>query len=179
MTVHAFVDESRRQDTYYLAAAIIRPRDLAQLRARLRGMLFPGQRELHFYREKPTRRRAILSQVAGFGVAARIYGASCRRGEEIARQECLTRLTGDLVDLGAHRLVLDSREVRDELDRSTISRALVKRPDSGGLVYEHMNSTSDPLLWIADIAVWCHGAGGDWARRAAPLIGPVTRLDWP
>ncbi|RKT71781.1 hypothetical protein DFJ66_5076 [Saccharothrix variisporea] len=177
--MHAFVDESRRNDTYYLAAAIVQPRDLARLRSRLRGLLLPGQRELHFYREKPARRREIVSRLVEFGATVRVYEASCRRSEEIARRECLTRVTDDLVDLGAHRLVLDSREIRDELDRSTISRALAKRLESGGLVYEHMNSAGDPLLWIADIAVWCHGAGSDWARRAAPLIGEVVRLDWP
>jgi hypothetical protein len=177
--VHAFVDESRRNDTYYLAAAIVQPRDLKRLRSQLRGLLFSGQRELHFYKEKPARRRLLLSAVVEFGVHVDIYRASCGRSEERSRQECLARLTEDLLDVDGHRLVLDSRETRDAHDELTIRCALGKRARDTGLVYEHINSTTEPLLWLADIAGWCQGAGGDWARRAAPMIGSVIRLDWP
>ncbi|WP_309109786.1 hypothetical protein [Saccharothrix sp.] len=41
MTVHAFVDESRRQDTYYLAAAIVQPRDLAAAAFAVAGSALP------------------------------------------------------------------------------------------------------------------------------------------
>ncbi|WP_033436442.1 hypothetical protein [Saccharothrix sp. NRRL B-16314] len=179
MSVHAFVDESRRNDTYYLAAAIVQPQDLKRLRSQLRGLLFPGQRELHFYKEKPARRKLLLSNVVEFGVRVDIYRGSCGRSEERARQECLARLTEDLLDIDGRRLVLDSREARDAHDELTIRRALGKRARETGLVYEHFTSTAEPLLWLADIAGWCHGAGGDWARRAAPMIGSVIRLDWP
>ncbi|MFI9811118.1 DUF3800 domain-containing protein [Saccharothrix variisporea] len=176
MTVHAFVDESRRSDKYYLAAAIVEPRHLRLLRSQLRGLLLPGQRELHFKKEKPERRRAILSAVAAFGTRVDIYRASCGRGEEWARQECLTRLVDDLLDVDGRRIVLDSRRERNRLDELTIRRALGKRPRETGVVYEHMDSAADPLLWLADIAAWCQGAGDDWARRIAPVIGSVVRL---
>ncbi|WP_367134271.1 hypothetical protein [Saccharothrix sp. HUAS TT1] len=179
MSVHAFVDESRRKDTYYLVAAIVQPEDLKRLRTQLRGLLFPGQRELHFYKEKQARRRLLLSRVVEFGARVDIYRASCRWSEESARQECLARLTEDLLDVGGRRLVLDSREERDAHDESTIRLALGKRARDTGLVYEHFNGTGEPLLWLADIAGWCHGAGGDWARRVAPMVGSVIRLDWP
>ncbi|GAB2996826.1 hypothetical protein [Saccharothrix stipae] len=61
----------------------------------------------------------------------------------------------------------------------TIRHVPAKRPGESRLVYEHINSVAEPLLWLADIGAWCHGAGGDWARRAAPLMGSVVRLDWP
>ncbi|MFI9006941.1 DUF3800 domain-containing protein [Actinosynnema sp. NPDC053489] len=179
MSVHAFVDESRRNDTYYLAAAVIHPRDLKRLRSALRGLLFPGQRELHFYDEKQSRRRLLLSKLADSGARVDVYRASCARGEERARQECVARLVDDLLDLGGHRLVFDSRQNRDVFDVRTVRGVLGKRPGESPLVYEHVDSVDEPLLWLADIAVWCHGAGGDWARRAVPLIGSVIRLDWP
>lgn len=179
MSVHAFVDESRRNDTYYLAAAIVRPGDLRRLRSGLRSLLFPGQRELHFCKEKQARRKLLLSRIAESGVRVDIYRASCRRGEERARQECLARLTNDLLDLEGRRLVLDSREERNAHDELTIRIALGKRARETGLVYEHLTSVEEPLLWLADIAAWCQGAGGDWARRVAPVIGSVIRLDWP
>ncbi|MBY8851605.1 hypothetical protein K7G98_26115 [Saccharothrix sp. MB29] len=179
MTVHAFVDESRRNDTYYLASAVVDPRHQTALRRRLRGLLLPGQRELHFKHEKPERRRAILSVLVGLDVRVDIYGAGCRRDEEGARRVCLTRLVDDLLDVEAGRLVLDSRSGRDEHDVHTIRMALGKHAKDAGLTYEHFDSTGDPLLWLADIAAWSHGAGGDWARRVEPIIGSVIRLDFP
>ncbi|RKT51584.1 DUF3800 domain-containing protein [Saccharothrix australiensis] len=179
MTVHAFVDESRRNDTYYLAAAVVRPDRLNPLRAQLRALLFPGQRELHFYKEKPARRRLIISRVSAWQVRVDIYRAGCRSGEEKARQACLARLVDDLLDVDGRRLVLDSRQGRNAHDDLTIRHALGKCASETGVVYEHLDSAAEPLLWLADIAVWCHGAGGEWARRAAPVIGSVIRLDWP
>lgn len=84
MSVHAFVDESRRNDTYYLAAAIMRPTDLRRLRSGLRGLLFPGQRELRFCKEKQARRKLLLSKVVGLNARVDIYRANCRQGEERA-----------------------------------------------------------------------------------------------
>ncbi|MCC8249025.1 hypothetical protein [Saccharothrix luteola] len=149
------------------------------MRSGLRGLLFPGQRELHFYNEKQSRRKLLLSRLVESGARVDIYRTSCRQGEERARQEGLSRLTEDLLDLDGHRLVFDSRQNRDQFDAQTIRRVLNKRPGESLLVYEHVDSVDEPLLWLADMAAWCHGAGGDWARRVAPMIGSVIRLDWP
>ncbi|WP_410622993.1 hypothetical protein [Amycolatopsis sp. cmx-8-4] len=48
--------------------------------------------------------------------------------------------------------------------------ALGVRPSKTELTYEHVDSTAEPLLWISDAVAWCFGAGGDWRRRASPLI---------
>ncbi|GAA3460771.1 hypothetical protein ACFFSW_33885 [Saccharothrix longispora] len=178
MTVHAFVDESRRNDTYYLGVALVDPGALAPLRALLRGLLLPGQRELHFNRETPQRRRLVLSRLAHFGARVDVYRADCRKSEELARRTCVERLVNDLLDLGAARLVLDSRVGRDYHDVRTIRDVLGTRPSESSMAYEHFDSTGDPLLWLADLAVWSYGAGGDWGRRVAPVIGSVIRLDW-
>lgn len=81
--------------------------------------------------------------------------------------------------MGANRLVLDSREARDEHDLLTIRTSLGKYARSTGLVYEHLPSEGDALLWIPDIVAWCYGAGGDWLRRVQPLMGKVTDLRLP
>ena len=60
MTVHAFVDESRHGSRYFVAAAIARPQNLRPLRRDLRSLLLPGQRELHFKKEKEPRRQPFL-----------------------------------------------------------------------------------------------------------------------
>jgi hypothetical protein len=68
VTVHVFVDESRRRDCYQLAAAFVEPRDLQRLRKQLRQLLMPGQRELHFKRESDRRQRFVVDAVVRLGV---------------------------------------------------------------------------------------------------------------
>ncbi|WP_206795657.1 hypothetical protein [Amycolatopsis sp. MtRt-6] len=92
------------------------------------------------------------------------------KAEEAARQRCLTLLVEHLLGLRAHRLVLDSRDHRDVHDRQTLQRALGSRPSKTELTYEHVDSTAEPLLWISDAVAWYSGAGGDWRRRADPVI---------
>ncbi|WP_434452240.1 hypothetical protein [Lentzea sp. E54] len=173
MSLHAFVDESRRNNTYLLAAAVIDPRELSPLRKLLMGLRMPNQRELHFKKETPARRKQILSALVPAAIHVDVYLACCRNGEERARQTCVARLTDDLRKLGVTRLVFDSREVRDDNDLLTIRRALGQSSWGTGLFYEHLPSENDPLLWIPDIVAWCYGAGGDWLRRVRPLIGDV------
>jgi hypothetical protein len=78
VTLHAFVDESRRKSTYLVAAVLVDPKDLPRLRKLLYGLLFPGQRESHFKKETPERRRLIVSRLseAGIGVRASTAGAA-------------------------------------------------------------------------------------------------------
>ena len=54
------------------------------------------------------------------------------------------------------RLIIESREGRDELDRQVLISELRHRPGAFG--YDHMPPYDDPLLWIAD--AWCSSAGG-------------------
>ncbi|MBM7770746.1 hypothetical protein JOD54_000950 [Actinokineospora baliensis] len=175
VTLHAFADESRRGDNYFIAAALVGPRDLSPLRKLLKGMRKPGQRELHFKKEDKTRRKEIVSRLVGSGAAVQIYVASCVRGEEVARRRCLVQLVEDLVDFGVGRLVLDSREVRDDADIQLFQRTLGAHRHHD-LVYEHQDSCWEPLLWVADAVAWCYGAGGDWQRRVTPLVGKVIDL---
>jgi hypothetical protein len=162
MTVHAFIDESRRADRYLVAVAIAHPASLISLRRALRTMLLPGCRELHFRKESDRRRRYLADTIARLPVEAIVYSTGCDMGEESARQACFGRLTEDLLARDAHRMVIDSRSTRDgndpdALDRETIRAALGKRPSETRLVYEHVLSTSEEILWVADAVAWCWG----------------------
>jgi hypothetical protein len=64
MPLHAFVDESIRNG-YLLSAAVIATGDLAPARGKLRELRKPGQRRLHMKDENDSRRREILSTLAG------------------------------------------------------------------------------------------------------------------
>ncbi|WP_290051663.1 hypothetical protein [Amycolatopsis solani] len=171
MTVHAFVDESARTGSYLLCATIVEPAHLTPTRRALMSLLMRGARELHFKKEKEPRRRMLIDRMAAMPVTARLYFATCApKAEEAARQRCLAHLTQDLLGAQAHRLVLDSRDHRDGHDRRTLQHALGFRPSKTELTYEHVDSTAEPLLWISDAVAWCVGAGGDWRRRASPLV---------
>ncbi len=146
------------------------------LRKLLSGLRKPGQRELHFKKETPARRREIIARLVGGGASTSVYVASCAQGEARARSRCLVRLIHDLLDVQTGRLVLDSRQDRDDHDRLTIRKALGERPTDTVLVYEHFDSTAEPLLWIADAVAWCYGAGADWQRRIGPLLTKVIDL---
>ena len=174
MPVHAFIDESVRDQRYLLCMTLVAPAQLAPSRRELSSLLLPGARELHFKKEKEPRRRRLIDRIAALEVTTTVYlGACTRKTEEETRQKCLERAVTDLLAENAHRLVLDSRDHRDVHDRQTMQRALGHRPSKTELTYEHLNSTAEPLLWISDAVGWCFGAGGDWRRRASRLIDSI------
>ena len=174
MTVHAFVDESARDGRYYVCVAVLDPGHLVTTRKQLKGLLLPGQRELHFKDEKKPRRKLLACRMAALPASVTVYySPSCRWEEEGARQRCLADAVRRVLALGGHRLVIDSREEQDSHDRRTIRQVLGKYPSETMLAYEHMESTGEPLLWIADAVAWCYGAGGDWRRRILPIIDDV------
>lgn len=173
--VHVFVDESYRDGRYLLTAAVVEPADLRSLRAVMRGLLLPGQRELHLKAEKAPRRRQLLDQVVATGVQVRVYLADGPgRQQEAARALCLSTLVNDLLKDGARRLVLDSRGERDRYDVHTLQTALGTYPAATQLTYEHLDSAHELLIGVADMIGWAYGAGGDWRRRITPALAAVT-----
>jgi len=177
VTVHAFVDESARADRYLIAAAIVDPAHVRRLRQAMRALLMPKQRELHCNHEKPVRRRQLADSIARLPVEVAFYTRSWHQHDEPARQDCLDRLVRDLLARQAHRLVIDTRNQRDIHDERTMRRLLGPHPSGSKLVYEHVDSVCEPLLWIADVAAWCFGAGRDWRKRIDPIVATTTNLD--
>jgi hypothetical protein len=98
---------------------------------------------------------------------------------ETARRRCLERLVRDLLDIGATRLVLESRASGDRLDQRVLRGATGKQPSGTGLLYEHLKPHEEPLLWVPDAVAWCYGNGGDWRRRVAPLVARSVDTDLP
>ncbi len=174
MSVHAFVDESQR-GPYLLCAALIDPRDLAAARARLRSMLLSGQRRLHFTKERPPRRRSLLSAMSNLGVRVRLYESTEK--QETARQQVMASLLADLVALGCRRIVIESRHyIQNDKERRAIATAVRLGHAPEDLVYDHMRAHEEPLLWIADAVAWAYGARGEWRPRVAEIIDHVRRV---
>ncbi|HCT78763.1 MAG TPA: hypothetical protein DGT23_19820 [Micromonosporaceae bacterium] len=160
-----------------IAAALAQPSDLRLLRRELRGLLLPGQRELHVKREKEPRQRQLAGSISRLPVEVHVYSRTCERQEEHARQACIERLACDLLGRGAQRLVLDSRAELDRNDKTTISAAALQHPPHTRFAYVHVDSNSESLLWVADTVAWCVGAGGQWRRRIDSIVGAVIDLD--
>ncbi|MTD55004.1 hypothetical protein [Amycolatopsis pithecellobii] len=177
MSVHAFVDESGRDSSYIVCVSIVDPAQLGPARRQLSSLLLPGQRELHFKKEKPRRRRLLADRIAALPTTSWIYATSCTpKTAEQDRQRCLAEAVRDLLAIGARRVVIDSRQEQDRHDEATIYEGLGGRPSETGVVYEHHESTSTPLLWIPDAVAWCYGAGGDWRRRIESAVAKVAKV---
>lgn len=177
MSVHAFVDESARNRQFLLCVTLVEPAHLRPTRRALTELLLRGARELHFKKEKEPRRRQLIDQMAKMSVSVRMYTGSCTpKTEEAVRQQCLRRAVEDLLESRAHRLVLDTRNERDDHDRRTIQETLGTQPSKTELTYEHLDSTLEPLLWISDAVAWCFGAAGNWTHKIEGLIEEHIRL---
>lgn len=173
MGVHLFIDESRRGRTYLVAAALVAPTQLTETRSLMRSLSMPGERRIHFQAEHDSRRRKVLAALVAGGTQAHIYLGTGR--PERVRAACLTALVTDAVDLGAARLVIESRGPSpDRADRATIHQALTGSPPT--FSYEHLCPHDDPILAVADAVAWAYGAGSDWRRRICPAILKVTDL---
>jgi len=175
--MHVFVDESKRGSAYLVCATVVPPRAVNQARRAVRALLRQGERRVHFVKEHPSRRREILAALTVIEARTRVY--VCRGPAPAARRACLAQLIEDLAVMGASRLVIESREGRDQQDRHTIFTAMQAGTGPAGLVYEHMRPHEEPLLWPSDAVAWAYGAGGDWRRRVDPLLEKVTDLDRP
>ncbi|XVS64707.1 hypothetical protein ACQPYE_01175 [Actinosynnema sp. CA-299493] len=175
MSAHVFVDESRRS-SYLLVAVFIETRQLLAVRTLMRRLRVAGERRLHFKSESDTIRKDVVGRLVDAGFRSRVYLG--RGPSEVVRQRCLARLVTDLLDERVKRLVLDARgPAEDGVDRRVIFQALCDRgAPVDSFSYEHLNSHSDPALWVPDAIAWCHGAGGEWRRRAAPLVEAVIDL---
>jgi hypothetical protein len=163
--VQAYADESARQ-RYLIAAVLIDVPELDRARKVVRGLRKPGQRRVHFAKESDPRRRAVVSALVDLDLRVRVYESD--GPDVVARSNCLGRLVDDMLVLGVDRLVLETLDSQEAADRRTIYERL--RAAGGALVYEHRRSFEEPLLWVADAAAWCYGAGGDWRRRIKPML---------
>lgn len=176
MNAQAFVDESGRGSTYHVCVAVIANGDVDALRRLVRSFCLPGQRRWHFVHERDSRRRQIIDALTATDqVTALIFHVKGR--DTIIRAESFHRMVQPLLDLSVTRLIIESREGRDELDRQVLISELRHRSDAFG--YDHMPPYGDPLLWIADAVAWCSSAGGAWRERVDPIISASQDVTGP
>ena len=74
------------------------------------------------------------------------------------RADLLRRVAGELISGGVERWTLDGVEgVARDRDRSVLTTHL--RAVGAELLFDHLPTQADPLLWAADAVAWAAGAG--------------------
>lgn len=172
-SMHVFVDETKNRG-YLIAAAAVLPPEVNLARRTVEGLCRPGQRRIHFTKEKDSRRRQIITAVAALNVRVDIYDASACH-DRIARTRCLEALTENLAGQGRVRLVLE----RDDSVLAHDKRVLFERVRKTGateLEYLFLRAHEECLLSIPDAVAWCWAKGGSWRTAVRPMIDQIHRL---
>jgi hypothetical protein len=171
---HVFIDESKSRN-YYIAAAAAEPAIAPDLDRAIRQLTRPGQRRIHFKTERDSSRRTILAKLSALEISVHVYLAE-GLPDKIARPLLLEAVVADLAASRATRLMIERDESLVDADRRTIRSALIANDYVHDLVYEHRAPVDYAMLWVSDAVAWCYQAGGDWIRRAEPLVTGTTRI---
>lgn len=173
--MHAFIDESKANG-YVMAAVLVAPHRLAGARRVMRELRLRGQQRVHFSKEQAARRRSVLAAVCALDVSVRIYDAGGIVDPRAARTACLDLIVRDLAEAGGQRLVIEQDDSLVQADQADLWRATHRLVAAAPFAYEHVPARSEPLLWLADAAVWSWARGGDWRRRVDPIVTAVVQL---
>lgn len=150
----AFVDESLRQvpdGLYLMAAVVLVDQDVERAREQTKEVLLPRQPLFHWRNESEQQRLLMMRQIAGLGPTVFGYRCPMPPKSDRARALCLNGLLWDLREHEVDRLVIESRQERnDAKDRQTIVRSLKAERAPADLTYVFARSSDEPLLWLAD-----------------------------
>lgn len=169
---HLFVDECKAKG-YYVAATATASSEASKIDRALKQLVLPGQGRIHFTKEHQSRRRKLLAEFAVLNIEVTVYATKGLRDNE-ARRRCLTELAADAVESQAQFLRLERDDTLVRQDNKTLTEAFaghLERPR-----FEHVSPNQYALLWVSDAVAWCYQAGGDWWRRAEPLVAEVKKL---
>ena len=170
-----YIDETKARNYLMVAAAVV-PEDDREVRGAVRSLILPGQRRLHMHDERDSRRRQILSTLTSVGVTATIYDAGgAERPQLTRRAACLAAIATDAHLAGHYHLVLEQDETLLRFDREQLIECL-RAIGNATLTYEHRPSGQEILLGIPDAIAWAWARGGDWRRRARPLVTDVRHV---
>lgn len=163
-----FADETRRQNRYGIAVAMMCPCQLEIVSKVMQGSVPPGTRRLRFSKLRPRDRR-LSSQLSPENIRALYVSARGRQTD--ARSECWRMLVPQLVEFGVVKLTIEQvDEGGKSRDNRDIRHALLTIDRESSLSYAHEDPDGKPMLWVADAVTWCSGAGGTWRGRIAPIL---------
>ncbi|TCL86147.1 hypothetical protein EDF31_10442 [Curtobacterium sp. PhB142] len=163
-----FVDESKTKG-YLMVAVVVAPGEQTTLRRKIRALVLPGQRRLHFTNESDSRRRHVLSTLDQIGVRAHLVRSDLKH-EPSDRAACLRELVALAASAGHERIVLERDVSIERADKKVLYDAVHAHGVRDALTYAHETAHHEPLLWAADAIAWSQAKGGDWRRRTQPMI---------
>lgn len=169
------IDESKRSNQpYIMVAAYVPAGEIAGLRAALRGLLFKGQRSLHFTKERDSTRKAVLAALQEHAVRAVVVEALRQRSRETPRNICLRQIAHHARDSRAQVLLLDRDDSLVQQDR----RVLYAELHQVDITYDHRQRHEDELLWAADAIAWAYSKDNGWRSQVRDIvievIGPAV-----
>ncbi|MFT3798734.1 hypothetical protein [Microbacterium sp.] len=169
-----YVDESKARG-YYVVATAAAVGSVRECERSLRTLLKPGQRRVHFKSERDSRRREILSRMNELDVRVAVWISDGRPNKE-ARDLCMVEMAAEACRSGVDELIIERDASLEVADRRLIA-GVVQSEAASHLRYQHSAPHEHPLLWVSDAVAWCCSSGGDWKRRAEPLVKDrVVRL---
>lgn len=157
-----YVDECK-QRPFLLVGYALGNYEQHSMRKRLRGMLLPSQRSLHFKAENLRRKKAIIDLL--LTADCKLVVVKCQTKSHVSARMCAL---ASLVDSST---ALDSKSIVIELDETVRLRdhEFLKHQESVK-EWDHRERHQEPLLWVADAVAWCVNRGGDWERLVRPMI---------
>ena len=171
--VHVFVDESKA-GPYLLVASVVLPSDVSAARGAVRSLHMPKQSRIHMTRESDARRRKILSALEKVGFRATVYRAAGYKTNGAAREACIDTLIRPLAVEPTARVTFECDTSQDERDRRQLYRLVRDLGCAERVQYEHRLAVAEPLLAVPDAIGWAYARGGEFRRRAMPLIAEVV-----
>jgi hypothetical protein len=157
-----FIDECK-QVPFLLVGFVSSNFEQHPMRKRLRTMLLPGQRSLHFKSERERRKKEILKVLLTSG--CEVIVVQCQTKSNVAARMCA------LDSMINNEKVRSCNLIVIELDETVRLRdhEFLKRQDSVS-EWDHRQRHEEPLLWVADAVAWCVNRGGEWERMVRPMI---------
>lgn len=137
----------------------------------MRWLLQGSQTHLHFTKEKDSRRRQIVREIAQLDLAIDVYDASGCDPRK-ARDLTMEMIVADLAAVRAAWLNIEMDESLAAAERKVLARAVRRFGVEGELQYRHVPKRNEPMLWAADAAAWCWTHAG-WKELIAPKVRNV------
>lgn len=176
MRPHIFIDETKERGLL-IVAAYLDQAVLAEARQVMRLMVLPGQRSIHFCKERDQRRRMILAAIRGLAVEAIVYDARAYRSVKAARDACLIAVVADAGKADAERIIIEMDDSNLRADKVVLGQRLRVEGLAGRLRYDHLRAHEDSLLAIPDALAWSWAKGGEWKATVQPIVSDVRTLD--
>ncbi|MFN8074485.1 MAG: hypothetical protein U0Q15_03570 [Kineosporiaceae bacterium] len=83
---------------------------------------------------------------------------------------------GDLVTVGAERLVIEQDDSLIVHDRRAIKAERSRLRAADTLRFDHLRGVDDPLLWVPDAIAWAWCRDRAWRDLVSGLVTEVVEL---